>query len=151
METKAELGVERSDHDALRMAVGVVCDDLGMSQSEGVSSLAVRALEIGHRTRELTQTTLHFGMNYTFMAARSHYEEIYMVALGEGITKDCPNEGLHETEKEVVPLSATLARKLEPSVAPQEGRIFIGLGANALRTFAKVLHGSSYFVCFLGP
>lgn len=96
MEMKAELGVERSDHDALRMAVGVVCDDLGMSQSEGVSSLAVRAFEIGDRARELTQTALHFGVNYTFMAARSHYEEIDMVALSEGITKDCPNEGLQD-------------------------------------------------------
>lgn len=80
-------------------SLGWVCDDLGMSQSEGVSSLAVRAFQIGDRARELTQTALHFGVNYTFMAARSHYEEIDMVALSEGITKDCPNEGLvnHES------------------------------------------------------
>lgn len=70
MEMKAELGVERSDHDALRMVVGVVCDDLGMSQSEGVSSLAVRAFQIGDRARELTQTALHFGVNYTFRRDR---------------------------------------------------------------------------------
>lgn len=30
------------------------------------------------------------------MAARSHYEQIDMVALSEGIAKECPNEVLDE-------------------------------------------------------
>lgn len=116
--TKTELEVERSDHDDLRVAVGVVCDDLGMSQTEGVSSLAVWALGIRDRVRELAQTMLHFGVNYTLVAARSHYEQIDMAALSEGITEDCPNEAMDEAEWEVAPLSAALARRLEPSVIP---------------------------------
>ena len=45
------LQVESNEHDLLSTALGVVYDDLEVVRSEGISSLAARAVEITARVR----------------------------------------------------------------------------------------------------
>lgn len=59
---KTELQSEHSDHDSLRTTLGVVGNDLGMNQSEEVSSVTMQALGIMDHVRELAQIALHFGI-----------------------------------------------------------------------------------------
>lgn len=101
---KVELQFECSDHDSLRTALGVVCNDLGMTQAEGVSSVMVQSLRIMERARELTQTMLHFGVHQAFVTARSHYSRINMEVLSEGYAPRCKEEDLDKIETEVAPL-----------------------------------------------
>jgi hypothetical protein len=79
----------------------------------------VQALGIMERARELTRTTLHFGVRQAFMTTRSHYSRIDMEVLSEGYAPKCKEEELDKIETEVAPLAERLAHGLEPLVVPR--------------------------------
>jgi hypothetical protein len=53
---------ESDKHDDLRIAVGLVYDNLRVTPLEETSLLAVHSLQIMERAREMTQHTLRFGI-----------------------------------------------------------------------------------------
>ena len=57
-EARRGLQAESDEHDLLRAALGVVCDDLEVVRSEGTSSLAARAIGITAWVRELKREAL---------------------------------------------------------------------------------------------
>jgi hypothetical protein len=61
-ETKKNLQTENDEHGMLRVAIGVVCDDLEVVQTEGTSSLAACIIEIMARAPALERNTLHAGI-----------------------------------------------------------------------------------------
>ena len=72
-EVKATLLKESDEHDALRVAIQLVCDDL---EAQEMSSLVVRAVRIMDRARKMARDALLFGVHWSFAIARSHYENI---------------------------------------------------------------------------
>jgi hypothetical protein len=61
-EVKGSLQKESDEHDDLRVAIGLVCDNLGVTPSEETSSLVVRSLRITDRAREMTRHAVRFGV-----------------------------------------------------------------------------------------
>jgi hypothetical protein len=59
---KGSLQKESDEHDDLRVAVRLVCDDLGLTPLEETSSLTVCSLRIMERAREMTRHALRFGV-----------------------------------------------------------------------------------------
>ena len=116
-EAKASLQAEANDHEALSTAVGQVMSDLGMASTQEVSSLAVRAVGITGRGRELAREAFHFGVHRSYAIARSHYENINLATMSEGYT----NAQLDGIEAAVAPLALTLAKDIEDEIIPREG------------------------------
>ena len=73
---KASLLKESDDHDTLHIIVQLVYDDLMLAPEQEMSSLAVHAVRIMDRAREIMRDTLCFGIHWWFVIARSHYENI---------------------------------------------------------------------------
>jgi transcriptional regulator NrdR family protein len=79
---KGSLQKDSNEHDDLRAAVGMVCDNLRVTPPEEVSSLAVCALRITELASEMMWHALRFGVQQSFVVARSHYENINLEAMG---------------------------------------------------------------------
>ena len=65
--------MESDELGILSVALGVVCDDLQVVRSKGTSSLAVHAIEIMARVRQLERSALRARVNQSFTIASSHY------------------------------------------------------------------------------
>jgi hypothetical protein len=57
--TKKNLQTENDEHGMLRVAIGVICDDLEVVQTEGTSSLVACIIEIMARVHALERNALH--------------------------------------------------------------------------------------------
>jgi hypothetical protein len=79
---KGSLQKDSDEHNDLRTAVGLVCNDLRVTPPEEVSSLAVRSLRITERASKMMRHALRFGVQQSFVVARSHYENINLEAMG---------------------------------------------------------------------
>ena len=75
-EVKASLLKESDEHDALRVAVQLVFDDLKLAPEAEMSSYAVCAVWIMNRAREIMREAVRFGVHRSFVIAHSHYENI---------------------------------------------------------------------------
>jgi hypothetical protein len=73
-EAKRTLLKESNDHDTLRLAVGLVLDDLGMMLEPGTSSITIQVVSAMDRACRMAMQALHLGMQRSFAIARSHYE-----------------------------------------------------------------------------
>jgi hypothetical protein len=73
---KDSLLKESDEHDTLRVAVQLVCDDLELVPEQGTSSLASWAVQIVDRGHEMVRRALHFGVLGSFLIAHSHYDNI---------------------------------------------------------------------------
>ena len=72
-EVRRNLQAESDELGILSTALGVVCDDLEVVQSEGTSSLMAHAVQITMRVRQLMRKALHIRVNQSFTIAHSQY------------------------------------------------------------------------------
>ena len=71
----------------MKVALGVVCDDLQVVQAEGTSSLVARAVYITARVRQLEKEALPSGITQAFAITHSHYDDnIDLEAMSLGFT-----------------------------------------------------------------
>ena len=117
-EVKASLLKESDEHDALRVAVQLVFDDLELAPEQETSSYAVRTVQIMDRVREIMRDALHFSVHRSFMLARSHYENNDLATMSQGFTPVYSNAKLEDIEKEVPPLAHDLSAKIEDAFIP---------------------------------
>ena len=61
-EARSLLQVESDELDLLKVALGIVCDDLRVVQAEGTSSLVARAVDITARVHQLEKKALRSGI-----------------------------------------------------------------------------------------
>jgi hypothetical protein len=104
---KDTLQKESDEHDTLRVTVGVVYDDLKLAPAQETSSLTVRVTRITNRAHEMTWNTLHFGVQQSFVVARSHCENINLEAMGQGFAPGYGDDELDKIEKLVATLRET--------------------------------------------
>ena len=111
---------EHTELDNLRTAVGLVCEDLGVVQEQGTSSLATRVLGTYPRARELAREALHVGVKRAFGVFGSHYAGLNFQRLGEGYASGYTDAELDEIDGTVEEPAAALARQLEEEALPAE-------------------------------
>ena len=80
---KDTLQKESDEHDNLRVAVQLVCDELELAPEQETSSLAVRASRITDRARDMARGALRFGVHRSFVFACSHYENIDLATMSK--------------------------------------------------------------------
>ena len=73
-EVKDTLQKESDEHDNLRIAVQLVCNELKLALEQETSSLMVRATWIMDQACDMARGVLCFGVHRSFAIARSHYE-----------------------------------------------------------------------------
>ena len=114
--------MESDELGILSAALGVVCDDLEVVQSEGTSSLAARAIEIMARVHQLERNVLCARVNQAFAIACSHYaNNIDLEMMSLGFAPGYKAHELEEMETVVAPLLWDLADKIEDIVLPRRG------------------------------
>ena len=102
---KASLLKESNEHDALRVVIQLVFDDLELALEAKMSSYVVRTIRIMDRAREITREVLCFGVHRSFAIARSHYENIDLATMSQGFIPVYSDAELEDIEKEVAPLA----------------------------------------------
>ena len=70
------------------------------------------------QAHDITRDTLCFGINQSFMIARSHYENNDLATMSQGFTPVYSNAKLEDIEKEVPPLAHDLSAKIEYEIIP---------------------------------
>jgi len=81
---RSQLQLESDDHNALRVAVGLVFDDLGVTPAMETSSLVVQVTQIPDRVRALAREAQYTGVHCAFTIACSHYINIDLPVISEG-------------------------------------------------------------------
>jgi len=118
-EVRGILQAKSDEHDLLRVAIMVVCDDLQVAQEEGTSSLVTHAAGITARVGQLGESAFHAGITQAFTIAHSHYEqEINLEVMSEGFPPTYEDDELDAIEKAVAPLAQNLADSLKGMVLP---------------------------------
>ena len=114
--------MESDELDILKVALGVVCDDLQVVQAEGTSSLVAHATDITTRVRQLEKEALRSGITQAFTIARSHYDDnIDFEAMSLGFTPGYEPSELDDIEVMVIPFVETLESKIEDMVLLERG------------------------------
>ena len=116
---KDTLQKESDEHDNLRVAIQLVCDELKLALEQETSSLAVCATRLMGRACDLARDALHFGIHRSFMIACSHYENIDLATMSQGFAPVYTNTELDDIEKEVALLTHDLSAKIEDEIIPQ--------------------------------
>ena len=70
---RGQLQLESDDHNALRAAVRLVFDDLGVTPIAEMSSLVVWVTQILDWAHALAREALHTGVHHAFTIAYSYY------------------------------------------------------------------------------
>ena len=83
-----------------------------------MSSLVVRAVQIMDRAHEIARGVLHFGVNRSFVIARSHYENIDLATMSQGFVPGYFDIELEDIEKEVALLAHDFSTKIEDEIIP---------------------------------
>ena len=117
-EVKASLLKESDEHDAQRVAVQLVFDDLELAPEAETSLYMVRAVRITDRAREVTREALRFGIHRSFAITHSHYENIDLATMSQGFTPVYTDAKLEDIEMEVAPLAQDLSAKIEDEIIP---------------------------------
>jgi hypothetical protein len=96
---QGNLVAANNEHSELRVAVGSLCDALGvvLARAQEVPVREHLSLAFG-QVRALMRDALHFGVRCAFAVCRSHYE-VNLVALSDGYL-DAPDEVLDTTDAE---------------------------------------------------
>jgi len=109
--------VESNEFSILSAALGVVCGDLEVVQSEGTSSLVAHAIEIIAWVRQLERNALHARVNQSFATTRSHYRDIInREMMSHDFMLGYEAHELEEMEMVVAPLLQDLADRIESIV-----------------------------------
>ena len=120
-EVKDTLQKESNEHDNLRIAVQLVCDELELALEQETSLLAVRATRIMDRAHNIARRALHFGIHRSFMITRSHYENINLATMSLGFAPVYTDAELENIEKEVALVAHDLSAKIEDEIIPLRG------------------------------
>ena len=121
-EARSLLRAESDELDILKVALGVVCDDLPVVQVEGTSSLVARAIDIMAWVRQLEKEALRSGITQAFAVARSHYDDnIDFEAMSLGFTSSYEPSELDDVEAAVTPFAETLVSRIEDTVLSKRG------------------------------
>ena len=102
-EVKATLLEESEEHDALRVAVRLVYSDLELAPVQETSSLAVHAIQITDLAHDIARGTPRFGVNRSFAIAHSHYENINLATMSQGLAPGYSDAELEDIKMEVAP------------------------------------------------
>ena len=114
--------MESDELDLLKVAHGVVCDDLQVAQAEGTSSLAAYVIDIMARVRQLEKEALHIGITQTFVITRLHYNDnIDFKAMSLGFAPGYEPSDLDAIEATVTPFVETLVSRIEDMVLLDRG------------------------------
>ena len=114
--------MESDELDLLKVALGVVCDNLQVVQAEGTSSLMARASNIMAWVRQLEKEALRTGITQSFTVAHSHYDDnIDFEAMSLGFVPGYEPSKLDVVEATVTPFVETLASRIEDLVLPNRG------------------------------
>ena len=114
--------MKSNELDILKVALGVVCDDLQVVQAEGTSSLTARAADITAWVCQLEKEALRSGITQAFAITCSHYDDnINLEAMSLGFTPSYEPSELDEIEAMVSPLTEILASKVEDMVLLRRG------------------------------
>jgi hypothetical protein len=103
-ETKTTLLKESDEHDTLRIAVGLVLNDFGMTSEVGTSSFAVQVVDLTDQAGGMAKQALHLGVQRPFTISHSHYENIDLQVMSQGFAPGYDGAELDEIEEEVAPL-----------------------------------------------
>ena len=95
------LDAERGEHGALRDAVRVISDGLGVVQGEGSSSPTALVLGMYRRTREIAVDALHTGVRRAFTVFGSHYSGINFAGMSGGYAAGYSEAELDEIDASV--------------------------------------------------
>ena len=121
-EAQRSLQAEIDEHDLLRVALRVVCDDLEVVGPEGTSSPVARAIDIMARARQLEREALGSRITKALAITCSHYvDSIDLETMSLGFTFGYEATELDEIEMAVAPLTWNLADKVEDIVLPRRG------------------------------
>ena len=104
-EVEATLLKESEEHDALRITIQLVCSDLELAPAQKTSSFMVHAVQIIDWAHDIARGVLRFGINRSFVIARTHYENIDLATMSQGFTPGYSHAELEDIEKEVAPLA----------------------------------------------
>ena len=109
---KDTLQKESDEHDNMRVAVQLVCDELELAPEQETSSLVVRTTRITDQACDMVSGALCFGIHRSFAIARSHYENIDLATMSQGFTPvyiDVELDNI-EIEDEIIPRGVSLVR-----------------------------------------
>ena len=104
-EVRGQLQSESDDHDALRTAIGLVFDDIGVTPTAETSSLTVRVTQISDQARALARKALYTSVHRAFAITHSHYINIDLPVISEGFASGYTDVELDEIEKEAALLT----------------------------------------------
>ena len=100
---KDTLQKESDEHDSLRIAVQLVCDELKLAPKQETSSLMVRATQIIDQACDMARGALCFSVHHSFAIARSHYQNIDLATMRQGFTSIYIDAKMDVIEEEVAP------------------------------------------------
>ena len=118
-EVRSLLQVESDELDVLKVALGLVYDDLQVVQAEGTSSLAAHAIDITTQVSQLEKEALRSGITQAFAIAYSHYvDSIDLEIMSLGFMPGDEASELDEIEAAMAPLAQNLVNRVEDIVLP---------------------------------
>ena len=82
------------------------------------SAVTVYAIQIMNWVHDIARGMLRFGVNWSFVIARSHYENIDLAMMSQGFMPGYFDAELEDIEKEVSPLAQDLSTKIEDEIIP---------------------------------
>ena len=97
----------------------MVFDDLGVAPAVETSSLAVRVTQILDWACTLALEALHTGVHRAFVVARSHYIDIDLPVISEGLAPGYTDADLDEIEAEAELPARGLAKKFKEEILPK--------------------------------
>ena len=116
---RGQLQSESDDHDALRTAIELVFDDIGVTPAAEMSSLVVRVTQIPDQARALARKALYNSVHRAFAIAHSHYINIDLPVISEGFTPGYTDAELDEIEKEAGLSAQDLVEKVREEILPK--------------------------------
>ena len=134
---KASLLKESNEHDIMRVAVQLICDDLKLALEQETSSLMVCAVRITDRGCEIMRDVLRFGVHQSYVSdttRRGTLSKNQKYCLGRakikprGISRfsDSPEalrRGLRRNTKSSPPRRGPLTEALSPRPRPERPRM----------------------------
>lgn len=116
---EAQHGFAKEAHelDTLRAAVALVLGELQAPPNDGMSSLAVQLCDATEGLHEMASRAWHLGVQRSFEIARSHYENIDLELISQGVAPSYEDAMLDQIEAGVAPLAQTLAAGMEVEIA----------------------------------
>ena len=98
-EVKDTLLKESNEHDNLRIAIQLVCDELELAPEQETSYLMVHATQITDWAHDMARGALCFGVHRSFAISHSHYENIDLAMMSQGFVPIYTNTKLDDIKK----------------------------------------------------